>query len=534
MKTLPGGTCDFAPPYLTIGKSDITFSASASDADGNLKYLHLKVWRTGYASSPLHDADHATNSTGAMTAFTMPWASFTHGVTYSWSVYSKDAEGATSAWGPPNTTSVCQFTVDHTAPSTPEVESSTFPASAYDSDVWSTVTFGTAGQFTFKPNGTATEVKEYQYSFNTAFDKKALPNTVDGHAPDPAHPINSGEAAVTLKPPHAGPSVLYVRSADSSGNISGVKKYQFNVKPSAELDTAGDVTGDKVPDMYTIDPEGNLALYAKTLGTDRLHFWMPAAYTTADGPAKPVADGYWTGALITHNGDWLPGDGIQDLVARMDDDGKLYMYPGDGYGGFDVNERREVLLPTGAPAASSLTQILSVGDVTGDGRPDMLATAGSTLWAFTGYTGVSFETATQLSGDDWTLRDLVYVGQIAGDAAVDLVYRTDTTGRVFLRKGKIHASGTGTNLFSFAVQTASADGTDFIYGTSGWHVVDIPIVIGSPDVTGDSIPDVWALRSDGNAVIYPGSSTAALSTTNMFNIINSSVGTSWSGYKAIG
>lgn len=86
----------------------------------------------------------------------------------------------------------------------------------------------------------------------------------------------------------------------------------------------------------------------------------------------------------------------------------------------------------------------------------------------------------------------------------------------------------------FAVQTASADGIDFIYGSSGWHVADIPIVIGSPDVTGDAILDVWALKSDGNAVIYPGSSTAALSTTNMFNIINSSVGTSWSGYKAIG
>ncbi|TQK52559.1 hypothetical protein FBY35_3001 [Streptomyces sp. SLBN-118] len=521
MKTFPGGTCDYTSPYISIGKSDITFTASASDADGNLKYLHLKVWRTGYASTPLHDADHATNSTGAMTAFTMPWASFTHGVTYSWSVYSKDAEGATSAWGPPYTTAICQFTVDHTAPSTPEVESASFPPSGDDSDVWSTVTFGTAGQFTFKPNGTATEVKEYQYSFNTAFDKKALPD-----------PAKGGDAVVTLKPPHAGPSVLYVRSADSSGNISGVRKYQFNVKPDPDPDAAGDVTGDGVPDVYTIDPTGNLALYAKTLGTDRLHFSMPAAYTTADGPAKAVADGYWSGALITHNGDWLPGDGIQDLVARID--GEIYVYPGDGYGGFDVNERRKVLLPTGAPAASSLSQILSVGDVTGDGRPDMLATAGSALWAFTGYTGVSFQTATQLSGDDWTLRDLVYVGQVAGDAAADLVYRTDTTGRVFLRKGKIHSSGTGTNLFSFAVQTASADGIDFIYGSSGWHVADIPIVIGSPDVTGDSIPDVWALRSDGNAVIYLGSSTVALSTTNMFNIINSSVGTTWTGYTAIG
>ncbi|WNO76949.1 DNRLRE domain-containing protein [Streptomyces sp. AM8-1-1] len=533
MKTYPGGTCDTLTPYLSIGKSDITFTSSASDADGNLKYLHLKVWKNGQASSPLHDADHATNSSGAMSAFTMPWNAFTHGVTYSWAVYSKDAEGATSAWGPPKTTAFCQFTVDHTAPSSPEVASTTFPEPGEDGSTWSTVTFGTAGEFTFQPNGTPTEVKEYQYSFNTAFDKKAVPNTVDGHAPDAGHPLKPGEATYTLKPPHAGPSVLYVRSADASGNISGVRKYQFNVRPSPELDTAGDVTGDKVPDMYTISGEGNLEMWSKTLGTDRLHFSMPAAYTTSDGATNPVDDGYWTGALISHNGDWLPGDGTQDLVARMAD-GKLYLYPGDGYGGFDVNERHEILMPAGAPAPASLTQILSIGDATGDGRPDLLATAGTTLWAFTGYTGASLTTATQLSGDDWTLRDLVQVGNIAGDSALDLVYRTDTTGKLYLRKGKKHASGTGTDLFSFAVQTASADGIDFSYGTSGWATTAMPIVIGSPDVTGDAIPDVWTLKSDGNAIIYPGSSTTSLSTTNMFNIINSSVGTTWSGYTAIG
>lgn len=42
---------------------------------------------------------------------------------------------------------------------------------------------------------------------------------------------------------------------------------------------------------------------------------------------------------------------------------------------------------------------------------------------------MSFSTATQLSGDDWTQRDLVQVGDLRGGAALDLVFRTDTTGR---------------------------------------------------------------------------------------------------------
>ncbi|MEI5011719.1 FG-GAP-like repeat-containing protein [Streptomyces sp. PmtA] len=321
-----------------------------------------------------------------------------------------------------------------------------------------------------------------------------------------------------------------MRSIDGAGNYSGVTKYLFNVRPSPEPDAPGDVTGDEVPDVYTINPDGNLTLYAKTLGSDRLHFSMPAAYTTTDG-SKPVEDGYWTGALITHNGDWLPGDGIQDLVARMSD-GNLYVYPGDGYGGFDVGTRRKVLMPANAPAPASLSQILSVGDATGDGRPDLLATSGTGLWAFTGYTGVSFSTATQLSGDDWTQRDLVQVGDLRGGAALDLVFRTDTTGRLFLRAGKV--SGNGTDLSSFATQTASEGGIDTLYGSSRLALGRDAHRHRQPRRLRRRGRRRVALKSDGNAVIYPGSRTAALSSTTMFNIINSGVGTSWTGYTAVG
>ncbi|MFE3495194.1 hypothetical protein ACFXOS_19325 [Streptomyces sp. NPDC059175] len=103
----------------------------------------------------------------------------------------------------------------------------------------------------------------------------------------------------------------------------------------------------------------------------------------------------------------------------------------------------------------------SAGDATGDGRPDLLATSGSALWALNGYTGAG-------------------------------------------------------------------------HGTSGWHTADIPIVIGSPDVSGDGVPDVWAVRANGNATVYPGSRSTTLNTTVICNVISSSVGTTWAGHTAVG
>jgi hypothetical protein len=65
------------------------------------------------------------------------------------------------------------------------------------------------------------------------------------------------------------------------------------------------------------------------------------------------------------------------------------VYPGDGYGGVNVTQRREVLLPAGSPAPADFDQLVSLGDATGDGKPDFLAVVGGDLWAFTGYTGAT-------------------------------------------------------------------------------------------------------------------------------------------------
>ncbi|WP_175412257.1 DNRLRE domain-containing protein [Streptomyces sp. TRM64462] len=522
MKTSPGTTCDTTSPYPGIGKQDITITVTGSDPDGvaNLKYINVYAYPADNPAAPVINQNLTPDTSGKATSQLYPWSMFTSGKTYIWTARTIDHDGEMSAWGPAGTTAQCRFTVDHSAPSSPTVESTAFPPADLDGAVWSAEAFGATGTFSFSVPG-ATDIARYEYSFNTAFNmSKAAGTTTGGQAVTDA-----------LKPPHAGPNALFVRAVDKTGNYSPVSKYLFNVKPAPVMDSPMDVTGDAVPDVYTITPDGELRFYAKPPGIDRLHHWIPAAYTTEQGEPAVVASGYWSGALITHNGDWLPGDGIQDLVARMPD-GKLYVYPGDGYSGFDVSRRVEVLLPSGAPAPGSLRQILAVGDVTGDGRPDLLALAGGDLWAFTGYTGVSFAKATKLSGEDWTDRDLVQVGHIAGDTAPDLVYRVNASGQLHLRYGRNAASG-GLDFGSLATKTASAGQLDTYGGSTVRTRAAAPVVTGTPDVTGDGLPEVWTMYANGDVYVHPGNATGLVH-AGSFWVIKETLGTTWAGHTAIG
>lgn len=352
----------------------------------------------------------------------------------------------------------------------------------------------------------------YEYGYNSATYTGSKARTL-GAATSVTTDITDA------KPPTAGPNVLYVRAVDSAGNVSEPTKYFFYVTPRDQADSPGDFTGDRLPDMMTVTEHGNLYLYPSQAVTDLsrgsgdLDYSMPGAYRA--NPAKdpngddlppyaPAPSGHFKSALITHNGDIYGGDGLQDLVVRVG--GKLWVYPGDGYGAVNVDKRREILLPAGAPSPASLTQIVAGGDVTGDGRTDFLALAGDELWAFTGYHGATIDRAVLLSGTPWKVRDIVTFQDITGDDIADLVYRTDVSGRLLLRKG-IAAAGGGVELASLASAAGSAGGADDWYSAEGWSRASVPLLMGTPDANGDSLPDVWNVRSDGSVRYWAGGKT---------------------------
>ncbi|MFJ7957514.1 DNRLRE domain-containing protein [Streptomyces sp. NPDC096319] len=505
MAMSPGGTCDTSAPFSSVGKSDIRFSVKGRDSDGNLKYVHLKVWPTGYPDNSVIDANYTPASDGTISV-TVPWGSLTHGKTYSWSAWTIDTWDTGSSWGPAGTTAYCQFVVDQSAPSSPVITSAQFPPPGDNKDQWSTVEFGTAGTFTFSTqvgSGTKTVpdpgVVRYEYNLNT--------NNYTTNPPIPT--AIGGTQSKVLTPPTAGVNTLYAWAVDSAGNRSQPAKYVFFVTPRKVLDPAGDLTGDGTPDLLAIDGSGNLRNYpAEPDGDVNIH--LPGAYNAGG----ELDDGYWgsaTGhALISHSGDWYPGDGINDIIARMPD-GKLYLYPGDGYGSFNTDERLDVLLPPGSPNSAALTELVMTSDITGDGLPDMFAVAGDQLWAFTGYTGGSFTSAHLLSATAWTNRDIVTVADITGDKVPDLLFRTEETGRgLLLRHGK--AANGGVDLNSLSAAVYSGTGKDEVYGTGGWNKASIPMIKGTPDNTpgtdNDTIPDLWAVFADGTLRFYRGGTTA--------------------------
>ncbi len=521
----PDAKCTTTEPYVRMGSGNLTFTARASDKDKNLDFFDFDLWPTGkwdntgdLLGSTGKVSTGSDTDTALRTTTGFSTSKLSNGTLYSWRVQARDDAGSTSGFAPAKTP--CRFVLDTSAPKPPKVSSTDFPnadgdENGFGNDAedanWSAKKFGTPGSFTVRALNT--DVVRYEYGFNSASYPFSLARTSGTATTVTATLANA-------KPPTAGPNVLYVRTVDAAGNVSQPTKYFFYVSPRDQADAPGDFTGDKLADLMVVTEGGNLALYPSQAtndlakGSGDLDYSMSGAYR-ANPDKDPNGDdlppfvaapsGHFKGALITHNGDIYGGDGLQDLVVRVG--GKLWVYPGDGYGAVNVDKRREILLPDNAPKPADLSQIVAAGDITGDGRTDFFATSGDALWAFTGYHGATVDQAVRLSASAWTERDIVTVQDISGDGVSDLVYRTDVSARLLLRKG-IAASGGGVTLTSLASAANSSGGVDIEYGAAGWGSASIPHLIGTPDVNGDSVPDIWTVRSDGAVRFYAGSKTA--------------------------
>jgi hypothetical protein len=481
--TSPGGACTPGPGNgVTIAKTNIVLSATATDPDGNLSKLRFRWWKTG-ATVP--DGTLVTPTSAGKATVTIPTASLTDKATYSWDVRSEDQGGLVSSFFPGGTTEPCRFTVDASAPPAPDIDSPVFLEATSDGTTWSTVKFGGTGPITF----TAAGASKFTYSFEY-IDVKTVT-------------ASSGKATVPdLKPRHSGPTTVIAYAYDAAGNVSAGTTYSFYVPPRDAADGPGDTGGDGRPDLLVIDGAGNL----RTLPGDtdgELFGSLASAYSTG-GKLNPT--GHWydpaTGkaALIAKHSDAYPGDGVTDLFARTPDGG-FWLYPGDGYGSFNVDQRLKVLLPSNTPAPSTWTQLKAVGDINGDKLPDLALRSGSAFWILSGYTGGSFQTATLMEGTAWATSEIVNIADVDLDTTPDLVWRNVSTGVMYLRHGKPGTVAGSVTLDSLKTAAASRQG-DVSYGTN-WTGTAITAVIGVPDTNGDSIPDMWArFGADGQTRVY--------------------------------
>ncbi|MGW6906854.1 FG-GAP repeat domain-containing protein [Streptomyces sp. NPDC054940] len=195
----------------------------------------------------------------------------------------------------------------------------------------------------------------------------------------------------------------------------------------------GDLSGDRCNDVLVRYSSGALRLYKPGCGAA---VKPSTSYTT-------LATSGWTQYnALTSPGD-VSGDGRPDLIARNSSTGTVYLYKGTSDGKLAARVKLY-------DNWKGYKKIVGVGDITGDGRPDLLAQdTANTLWRYNGKGDGTFAARTKLF-TNWggSYNAVVGIGDITDDGRPDLVSR-DTSGNAWRN------SGDGKGSFGSRVKIAS-------------------------------------------------------------------------------
>ncbi|MFC4471364.1 trypsin-like serine protease [Streptomyces xiangluensis] len=160
-------------------------------------------------------------------------------------------------------------------------------------------------------------------------------------------------------------AVFWLHYISSTGSWSKTEIFsnwstrKFTVAP-------GDVTGDYLPDLLSVDSAGYLWIY-------------PGKGNGSFATRIKVSSGWGQYNSLRGHGDFN-GDGQADLIARQKSTGYVYLYRGTGKAGSGAFSSR-ILVRTW----TGYNAFDAVGDITGDGKADFLArTSGGTLYLYPG------------------------------------------------------------------------------------------------------------------------------------------------------
>lgn len=233
-----------------------------------------------------------------------------------------------------------------------------------------------------------------------------------------------------------------------------------------DADNAGD------NDVLTVDSSGRLAL---------VHADGAGALQSPEEKTSLPPAGF---DMLRVAGDW-DGDGAVDVLGRLASNGGLYLYPGDGSGGF----RAPVKVGTGWNTMRIMT---SVGDVTGDRVPDLIAATkvDSELRVYPGDGKGSF-LRPKIIGYRWNgIRSIVGVGDWDRDGDSDLLGITTAGVPIVYRNAGGGALGNGPTL-NFSAPAGS-------------------VVTAIGDVTSDSSVDLVVKDAAGTVRVAAGTADPAV------------------------
>ncbi|MET8099059.1 VCBS repeat-containing protein [Streptomyces sp. NPDC005236] len=193
----------------------------------------------------------------------------------------------------------------------------------------------------------------------------------------------------------------------------------------------GDLNGDRCNDVLVRLSDGSLRGYKPACGRA----------VTPSTSYKSLGTGWNAYDVLTSPGD-LTGDKRPDLLARKASTGDLYLFAAKSDGTLAAGKRIRT-------AWRGYTKIVGAGDLNGDGTGDVLARDRSgTLYRYDGTgTGLLKDRVKVFSAWGASYDAIVGVGDITGDGKNDLVER-DTSGNVYRN------AGTGTGSFGPRVKIA--------------------------------------------------------------------------------
>lgn len=311
----PGGDCYYsATGAPVIGNDSVTFSASASDNDGdnNLTTEFIILNSTGAPvydtaqTNPVTNVVTGNNATANLNLSQATMQGLTAGATYHWYALTTDDFGLTSK----QPTDYCYFTYNPAAPGPPSIN----PPSG-------TGTFGGTVAVTFTApagcGGTSSPCPS-TYSYQLGASPPVTVNADGSH---------NWSGNITVN--QVGPMQLTAYGISTGGNLSPAATAQYTGTKPANAYQDGYFTGPANPDLLTVGTSGKHSLWL-SVGTGNGSLGTPVDIGSLGTGNSPGSDGPgdWANTEVLHGN--FTGHGVQDVIAYNSASGTGEVIAGNG------------------------------------------------------------------------------------------------------------------------------------------------------------------------------------------------------------